>query len=75
MKEALARVRYESWCRCPVVRFEERAKEWGPMARLALRGEPERKRQARRRGGVSRNAEGRRGFARSHWATTRNQVI
>ncbi len=49
MKEALARVLYESWCRCPVVRFEERAKEWGPMARLAPQGEPERKQQARRR--------------------------
>jgi hypothetical protein len=35
MKEAAARLRYESWCRCPVVRFEERAKEWGPVARLA----------------------------------------
>ena len=71
MKEALARALYESWCRCPVVRFEERAKEWGPMARLATHGEPERKRQARK----LERAEGRRGFARSHWATTRNQVI
>ena len=34
MKETLARVWYELWCQCPVVRFEERAKEWGPMARL-----------------------------------------
>ncbi len=51
-KEAPARVRYERRCRCPVVRFEERAKEWGPMARLALQGEPERKRQARK-GGLS----------------------
>lgn len=34
MKETLARVLYELWCQCPVVRFEERAKEWGPMARL-----------------------------------------
>jgi hypothetical protein len=30
---------YEGWCQCFVVRFEERAKEWGPMARLTLIGE------------------------------------
>lgn len=46
-KEAAARLLYEHGCRCPVVRFEERAKEWGPVARLALPGEPKRKRQAR----------------------------
>ena len=56
-KEPLARVLYELWCQCPVVRFEERAKEWGPVARLASRGEPERKRQARNR------PQGRRGAA------------
>lgn len=33
-KETIARLVYESGCQCPVVRFEERAKEWGPMARL-----------------------------------------
>jgi hypothetical protein len=26
-------------CQCPVVRFEERAKEWGPMARLTFNKE------------------------------------
>ena len=34
LKEPTARLLYEAWCQCPVVRFEERAKEWGPMARL-----------------------------------------
>ena len=33
-KEAIARLLYERGCQCLVVRFEERAKEWGPMARL-----------------------------------------
>lgn len=56
-KETPVRVVYESWCRRPVVRFEERAKEWGLVARLVLQGEPERKRQAR-----SRTGEVRRGF-------------
>ena len=69
MKEPTARSLYESCCQCLAVRFEERAKEWGPMARLTTYGKPQRKQQARSFG------EGRRGFARSHWATTRNQVI
>ena len=58
LKEALARVRYESGCQCPVVRFEERAKEWGPMARLTTHGKPKRKQQARN----PAMGEGRRGI-------------
>ena len=34
LKEPIARLWYEACRQCPVVRFEERAKEWGPMARL-----------------------------------------
>ncbi len=36
MKETLARVWYESYCQCLVVRFEERAKECNKVARLTI---------------------------------------
>ncbi len=38
VKETLARVRYERYCQCLVVRFEERAKECSRVARLTHRG-------------------------------------
>ena len=70
MKEATARLLYELQCQCFVVRFEERAKECSRVARLTHRGSrSESDKPATRKG------ERRRGFARSHGATTRNQVI
>ena len=43
LKEALARVLYESGCQCLVVRFEERAKECSKVARLTIIWEVEAK--------------------------------
>lgn len=43
LKEALARVWYETSCQCLVVRFEERAKECSKVARLTIIWEAEAK--------------------------------
>jgi hypothetical protein len=43
LKEALARVWYETSCQCLVVRFEERAKECNKVARLTTIWEAEAK--------------------------------
>ena len=66
MKETTARLLYERWCQCFVVRFEERAKEWGPVARLAPQGEPERKQQARNAAQAARGAAWVRAESRGH---------
>lgn len=49
MKEAVARLQYELWCQCCILRFEERARECIPVAKANPRlwGEPKRKQQAR----------------------------